>query len=403
VITKLLNQDYGRVRALYGEWHSRLVTVAVLEGRCPGHVYVDDVQNPRSALLWDHDEGELYLAGAADQTAFNRAVNGLIRNQIRSEAQADLPNLSEYTLYGQGAWQEQIEVLLQETYPMRHERLYFVLQRPRVEWRALLPKGFVIAPLDAALCGREDLEGVETLRDWVLGDCRTAAEFERAERGCCLIHPAASALVGWCASEYTCRPVPGGPRACEVGIYTCEPYRRQGFATLVATATVEHCLEAGIEQIGWHCWGENVGSAATARKVGFELADVQPVWNACFNLFDNWLLQAHYHNVAGRPEEALACWERGFEMWEGKHPDAVGSPHVREHPDTVGWCYFGAGRVCAQLGDLDAAFHHLDQALDEGWQDAACLLQDEALDVLRGLPRWGALMACCLQNVGKRV
>jgi hypothetical protein len=70
VITELLKQDYGRVRALFGEWHSRLVTVAVLEGRCPGRVYVDDVRNPRSALLWDHIEGELYLAGAATNEAF---------------------------------------------------------------------------------------------------------------------------------------------------------------------------------------------------------------------------------------------------------------------------------------------------------------------------------------------
>jgi RimJ/RimL family protein N-acetyltransferase len=354
-------------------------------------VYVDDVQDPRSALLWDHDEGELYLAGAADNAAFHRAVNGLIRNEIRSEAQANLPDLSEFTLYVQGAWQDQIEVLLEGMYPMRHERLYFHLDHLRVDWRALLPKGFVMAPLDAALFGREDLEGIETLRDWVLGDCRTAAEFEREERGRCVIDPAASALVGWCASEHTCRPVSGGPRACEVGIYTREPYRRQGFATLTAAATVAHCLAEGIERIGWHCWGENVGSAATARKVGFEQVDAQPVWNACFNRFDNWMLQAHYHSQAGRTREALACWERAFEMWEDRHPDAAASPHMREHPDTIGWCYYAAGRVRAQQGDPDLALRYLNRALDEGWNDVERLRQDETWTALRGLPGWKAL------------
>jgi GNAT superfamily N-acetyltransferase len=393
VITELAKQDYGRVRAQFNEWHSRLVTVAVLEGRCPGRVYVDDVKEPRSALLWDHDEGELYLAGAADNAAFNRAVNELIRGPIRSEAQTSLPDLSEFTVYGQGAWQGQIEVLLDGTFPMRHQRKYFVLKRPLVDWRALLPDGFVVAPLDAALFGREDLEGVDTLRDWVLGDCRTAVEFERAERGCCVLHPAVSALVGWCASEYTCRPVPGGPRACEAGIQTREPYRRQGFATLTAAATVERCLEAGIEQIGWHCWDSNLGSAATARKVGFELADVQPVWNACFNTFDNWLLQAHYHNQAGRSQEALERWERAFEMWEGKYPEAVASPHMRAHPDTIGWCYYAAGQVRAQMGDGDVALSHLNRALDEGWRDVETLRQDEALAGLQGLPGWKALLA----------
>jgi RimJ/RimL family protein N-acetyltransferase len=393
VISELENQDYGRVRTLYGEWHSRLVTVAVLEGRCPGRVYVDDVRNPRSALLWDHVEGELYLAGAADNPAFNRAINTLIRNQIRTEAQESLPDLSECTLVGQRAWQEQIEILLEGTNPMRHCRKRFALKHARVDWRMLLPDGFEMMPLDAALFEQDDLEGVETMRDWVLGDCRTAAEFERDERGCCVIHRPASALVAWCASEYTCRPVPGGERACELGIYTRETYRRQGFATLVAAATVERCQDEGIGQIGWHCWDSNLGSAATARKVGFELVDAQPVWNACFNKFDNWLLQAHYCNQAGQTEEALSRWERAFEMWESKHPDAVASPHLRAHPDTIPWCYYAAARARAGLGDTDAALRLLNRALDEGWENADHLRRDETLAGLRGLAGWEALMA----------
>jgi GNAT superfamily N-acetyltransferase len=226
--------------------------------------------------------------------------------------------------------------------------------------------------------------------DWVLGDWRTAAEFERDDRGCCVIH--GDELVAWCVSEYTCQPVPGDPLACEVGIYTREGYRRQGFATLVAAATVALCLAEGIERIGWHCWDANLGSAATARKVGFELADVQPVWNACFNTFDNWMLQAHYHNQAGRTQEALVRWERAFAMWESKHPDAVASPHMREHPDTVGWCYYAAARARSQLGDNHVALRHLSRALDEGWHDAASLREDEALDGVRGLPGWEALV-----------
>jgi len=391
VITELESQDYGRVRALYNEWHSRLVTVAVLEGRCPGRVYVDDVEHPRSALLWDHDEGELYLAGAPDNAAFNRAANELIRGQMRAEAQANLPDLSEFTLYGQGAWQDVMGVVLDGTNPMRHHRKHFTLQRLCVEWCALLPDGYAMVPLDTALFGREDLAGVETMRDWVLGDWRTAAEFERDDRGCGVIHRTQSALVAWCASEHTCQPVPGGPRACEVGIYTREGYRRQGFATLVAAATVERCLAQGIEQLGWHCWDSNLGSAATALKVGFELSDVQPVWNACFNTFDNWMLQAHYHNQAGRSAEALGCWERAFEMWEARHPDAVASPHMRGHPDTIGWCYYAAARARSQLGDEAAALRYLNRALDEGWHDAVSLREDATLAQVRELPGWEAL------------
>jgi RimJ/RimL family protein N-acetyltransferase len=396
MLTELTVQDYGRARRLFAEWHSRLVTVAVLEGRCPGQVYVDKARAPGTGLLWDHVEGELYLAGEAQHEAFNRAANGLIRGAIRAKAQTGLPHLSEFTLYADpGRWENQLEVVLEGTNPMLHHRKHFTLREPRVDWRARLPEGFVMAPIDAALLSRDDLAGMDTMREWVLGDWRTAATFEENERGFCLIH--GDELAGWCASEYTCRPAPGGPRACEVGIYTREGYRRRGFATLTASATVERCLEEGIARVGWHCWAANLGSAATARAVGFEGVDAQPVWNACFNAFDNLMLQAHYHSQAGRVEEALARWEQAFEMWEGKHPEAVGSPHLRHHPDTVRWCSYAAGQARARLGDPEAALRHLHRAVDEGWRDVARLQEDEALAGLRGTPGWDAL----LQRMGE--
>jgi RimJ/RimL family protein N-acetyltransferase len=244
-------------------------------------------------------------------------------------------------------------------------------------------------PIEPALFEQE-LRGIEVMRDWVLGDWRSATAFERDERGFCLVR--GDELVGWCASEYTCQPKPKGPRACELGIYTCEGYRRRGFATLTAAATVERCLAEGITHIGWHCWASNLGSAATARKVGFELAADYPVWNACFNAFDNLLLQAHYHNQAGRTQEALARWEQAFQMWEAQDPEALRSPHLAGHPGTVGWCYYAAGQARAQMGERERALRHLNHALDNGWQDLDRLREDEALAGLRGMEEWEMLL-----------
>jgi hypothetical protein len=91
-------------------------------------------------------------------------------------------------------------------------------------------------------------------------------------------------------------------------------------------------------------------------------------------------------------EEALVRWEQAFAMWEDKHPEAVDSPHLRHHPDTVRWCSYAAGRARAQLGDPEAALRHLNRALDEGWRDVERLREDEALAGLRGTPGWDALL-----------
>ena len=198
--------------------------------------------------------------------------------------------------------------------------------------------------------------------------------------------------MSWCASEYTSEPVPGQGRACQFSIYTGEAYRRQGFATLVASATVESSLAHGIERIGWLCWDSNTASAATARRLGFELAIDHPVYNGCFNQFDNLLLQAYYHSQAQRLPEALPRWEKAFEMWEAKHPDAVASPHCTAHPDTVGWCYFVAARVRAGWGEGQKALAHLNKAIDNGWRHIERLQEDRELAGLHDTAAWDALL-----------
>lgn len=393
-------KDYEKVRPLYAAWYPYLVILAVIDGKCPGNVYVDDRDDPQTALLWDHAEGELYLAGGtqaevggeARGATSSRALNACIRHRIRPYAEAHLPHLSEYTLYCDPAtWGLRLDVVLDGLNPMVHRRRLYAFEALRVDWRTRVPEGFAMVRIDEALLARHDLDGMDVMTEWVLGDWRSAADFAEQERGFCLVH--GSELVSWCASEYTGEPIPGAGKMCHVGIYTREAYRRQGFATLVASATVESCLENGIKHIGWHCWEANAASAATAQKVGFELLRDLPVYNGCWNPFDNLLLQAHYHSQANRMPEAVACWERAFEMWEAQDPEALAAPHVNAHPDTVAWCYYAAGRARAQWGEVDAALAHLHKAVDNGWRDGDRLREDEKLAGLHGTPGWNKLLS----------
>jgi len=383
-------KDYAQARPLFARWRSYLVIFAVIDGLCPGTVWVDDREHPRTALLWDHAEGELYLAGAAGRAGVTQALNDCLRQQVRPYAQAHLPHLSEYTLYcDPDAWGAELEVVLAGLNPMEHRRRLYALKRLRENGRARVPDGFTLARIDEGIF-QSGLEGTDLMREWLLGTWRSAADLARNEIGTCLIHE--GELVAWCASEYTCEPFPGQGRACHVGLYTREGYRRRGFATLVAAATVEACLAQGIEWIGWHCWENNLASAATAERVGFELAVDRPVYNGCFNSFDNFMLQAYYHSQAGRLPEAVARWERAFEMWEARAPDAVASPHCRAYPETVGGCYYAAARARAGWGEGAAALRHLNRATDNGWRDLQRLLEDPELAELHGTPGWQALL-----------
>ena len=391
MLHELTRDNYVRARPLFADWRPYLVIFAVINGDCPGKIYVDDAYRPQTALLWDHDEGELYLAGRADNAAFNYALNACIRDQIRPHAQAHLPHLSEYTLYcDANAWAPAIATVLSGLNPMEHRRRLYLLDKATVDQKATVPDGFTMARVDERIF-ESRYEGIDTMREWVLRAWRTPADVARSETGYYITH--GDNLVGWCTSEYTGQPFPEDGPECQVGIYVCEAYRRRGFGTLAARATVEACLANGIQRIGWHCWEANAASAATAERVGFQLAIEHPVYNGCFNQFDNLLLQAHYHAQSNRLDGAVNRWEEAFALWEAGDSEAIASPHCSAYPDTVSWCYYAAGRTRAQRGEQELALRHLNKAIDNGWRDIQRLLEDEQLSGLNGTAGWRALLA----------
>ena len=149
MICELEPEDCGKARPLFAKWRPYLVISAVIDGNCPGKVYVDVRDNPRTALLWDHAEGELYLAGYAHNEGFNRALNDCIRHQIRSYAQAHLPHLSEYTLYcDPEVWGAGLDVVLAGMNPMEHHRKLYVLKALKEDWRARVPDGYTMVRID---------------------------------------------------------------------------------------------------------------------------------------------------------------------------------------------------------------------------------------------------------------
>ncbi len=79
-------------------------------------------------------------------------------------------------------------------------------------------------------------------------------------------------LAGWCLSEYNV-----GDR-CEVGIATLEPFQRRGLAKAMGQAFLRMAYSKGIREVGWHCWKQNIPSAATARALGFRHVADYPVY-----------------------------------------------------------------------------------------------------------------------------
>jgi GNAT superfamily N-acetyltransferase len=127
-----------------------------------------------------------------------------------------------------------------------------------------LPEGFRLAAVDASLVRDGTLENKESLLEEMCSERASVADFLASSFGLALLH--GNTVAGWCLSEYNL-----GQR-CEVGIAVAEPFRRRGLATRLGRAFARQALAAGVTDIGWHCRRDNAASCATARALGFALA-----------------------------------------------------------------------------------------------------------------------------------
>ncbi len=75
----------------------------------------------------------------------------------------------------------------------------------------------------------------------------------------------------WCTAEFV------SDGKCGIGIETIPAYRGRGFATVTASAFLEHCAERAMTPL-WDAWVRNVPSAAVAEKVGLEKVETYAIY-----------------------------------------------------------------------------------------------------------------------------
>jgi RimJ/RimL family protein N-acetyltransferase len=365
MIYKLQKEQYKRVGPLFQTLDYNLTVNAVLAGTTPGEIYVDDPVQPKAAITWV--KHRIYLAGSARNEGFNRAVNQLFSGKIVPGAVA--AGKAEFVLYyAPEDWDDQVDILFEGKFPIKDRRLYFIFKEPRNDWRALIPPGCTMRRVDRELLRQTYLKNLDTLIEEIHSERESIDRFFGNGFGFCLTQ--GDEIAGWCFSEFNTRD------RCEVGIETAEAHRRRGFATLTASALVEHALANGVTRIGWHCWASNTASITLAEKVGFEKSLEYPVYFGRFDERDNRLVHGWFYLYRlHRYREAAEWYEKAFELGEA-------------------WAgaYYDTARAWALAGEGGPSFRNLYQAIAHGWTDVARLKEDEDFKVLHGTEDWEELL-----------
>jgi RimJ/RimL family protein N-acetyltransferase len=355
--------EFDRARGLLAPLDYNLSLPCLTAGKTPGRIFVDDPAEPKSVFV--SLKFHLFAAGDAENEPFKQAVRQLITETIIPEAVQD--GRDAFIVHVEsGAWEKALDTLLEGMYPLTRMRQYYACTQLKEDWRTLLPEGFALLPVDTALTVQAQLENLDELLEEMCSERPTVEDFLAQSFGFCVRH--ADALVSWCLSEYNT------DGRCEVGIATVGEYQRRGLGTVTALALVEHALQNGYHEVGWHCWSQNVPSGALALRSGFAHVRDYPVYLCAFELGVQFAMHGYEHTQQKEFSDALAWYEKAFAA--GKAP---------------AWAHVEAARSLVKLDQPDGAVDQLAQARESGFGGMEYVQRDPDFTPLHSHPGWAAL------------
>ena len=373
MIYELNKQEYEKVEPLFKGLENHPMCKAVLGNLYPGRVFVDNPQNIQAAYLTtflaSEDEGAWgYLVGNPDNDNFNQALNkGLYNKEIIGEK---TPTLL-LTCHPED-WGEQLGVVFNPRFPIPMKRRHYLCHQVDLEWRASLPEGFTIQQMDKTLLKIKEMkvpdEVRKTIEKWEKFDNQGLKDF-----GFVAIHQRSveeSAVVAYATVDF----VTGG--VGDIGFFTLDEYRKQGFATRTVAATLEYGFRQGLTQVNWTCADDNLGSIHIAEKLGLERINDYRMHILIFNEAQSIAQYAYNLLMEGNFQKVIATYDKFFEI-------------VKNPPD---WAYIDVTRAWAGLGDNEKAFEMLENAIGVGWKDVGEIDFYEECKNLRNLPQWDAML-----------
>jgi RimJ/RimL family protein N-acetyltransferase len=245
MIQVLPSQVTPQIRQLFDPHApASLRSLAVLDGRSVGDVWVDTLPYPRFGIVREAAFGSLYFGGAPDAAAINDVVS-------------DLRHRGDVLI---GLWPDDS---LWEKLPVNPDYVGSVLEfshRFADESVPLvpepLPEGCQLRHLDC------DLFKWSMMAGYFVGVYGSAKKALKEGIGLCLMRGLEI------LSEGSAGPSANG--LIEIGVETKKEHRHLGYASWVCAHLIKECEQLGLGTY-WNCDAQNPASIALARKLGYRL------------------------------------------------------------------------------------------------------------------------------------
>lgn len=262
---KIANKDIYKGHFTSG--FSRYIMESVIQDYTEAEAYVDNLEHPHITVVWDGKHG-VFCGGNADREALQNAVLFIKQNILTQQVRMN--SVVVKVMYENDVWKQAVLACFCDLNPNVYPRSIYRHRLLQIPEFSCSDNSIAIKRIDGEMLyggGIQNVQGVidETAQMW-----GSTERFLSNGFGYCAIKD--NSIAAWCTSEYLSKG------SCGIGIETYEPYQRQGVAAAMVSKMLNYCKVIGKTPY-WDCWKNNIASAKTAEKAGFEkLADYDIVF-----------------------------------------------------------------------------------------------------------------------------
>lgn len=306
MIYELKQKDFHKVKDLVKDSNHELSVEAVLIGNTHGKVYVDNIDNPMSALIMTPECN--VVAGNANNHAFNEEVKNKLEfyDQVTCDGEE---------------WENNIHKIHSNISIRKYNRRYYQFDKLKYSnYSDNLDSQYTIEYVNSENLYKINYENNDEVKEWIEKAFINLDNFKDDCFGAYIRK--GDKIVSWCMAD--CKV----DDRIEIGITTDEGFRKKGLGAIVVAAAVTSFLNNGVKEIGWHCVDSNVGSYMLAEKVGFKkikeyssFTPFPPIENELDLNSEQWSDWAKHYEKANQIQPkfywmSALCWAKANKVIE---------------------------------------------------------------------------------------
>lgn len=260
MIYELKHSEFKRIEHLLNGDFINLDIKAVVKGFNPGWVFVDSVEDPKTAMVWSKGIKGFFFIGDSNNSSFTNDIASFIDREVTPRAKK--LGLDYFEFSGTSLeWEEKLEDIFKDHGLDKSKQfvyLHNLLGQEPIK-NVEIDGEYLVKKINKKFL-TSDITNLDFAKSIILEWWDCVDDYLNIGVGFCILHN--NEITSICVSSFVTE------NSMESHIVTLENYRKKGLAQKAVSEFLKHCNDNNYEPY-WDCMEKNTGSRALAESLGY--------------------------------------------------------------------------------------------------------------------------------------